>query len=363
MKFSHPISLLMAGGGTGGHLWPGVALAEAILSLAPQAKIRFFVPGKPVDKAILQTTRFPWLTNPMRSLPRAWTMWPRFFGQFMRGWGRTLQVFRQDTPDMVVGLGGYGAWSACVFAHYKRIPFVLLESNRIAGKVIRSLAAWAEAIYSSGAVSHIDPAKLKILGIPVRPDLPFEKSYSVQSGQGVTVLVMGGSQGAKCINDTICAALPYLVSLDKRVRFIHLCGGQTETIEALYQSYRFDAKVFSFYPRMSELYREADFIICRAGGSTLAEIEAIGLPAILIPFAKAADAHQQANAQAYAAQGAACVIPEHNLSGQALAEIIERFVLKPSLLEQMAGAAKNMSRPHAAFDIAQDILTLTRMNI
>lgn len=353
---SHSLSFLFAGGGTGGHLLPGIAMGNAVMDVYPGSRIVYLVPGKPIDKAIISGTRFRWHLNPMRPFPRAAGQLGSFGAAFIRGFGATWRVFRQYRPNVVIGLGGYGALSAGIVAHSRDIPLFLLESNRVAGKVVRWLAPWSRAIYTNGEIAGVPPGKIKQLGIPVREELLCERNIAVGNGP-VRLLIMGGSQGARCINRAMCEAIPFLMDLRERLHLLHLCGNSDgEAFEQIYLQNGFTAKVCPFSPNMGEFYREADLVICRAGGSTLAEITAVGLPAILIPFAGAADGHQQANALAMKRRDAAVVVEEKELNGRLLADLVRDLIRQPQRLVEMAGQAKLQGKPKASLAIIEDIL-------
>jgi UDP-N-acetylglucosamine--N-acetylmuramyl-(pentapeptide) pyrophosphoryl-undecaprenol N-acetylglucosamine transferase len=352
------LSILMAGGGTGGHLWPGISLAQAIQSLVPHARISFLVPGKPVDRAILATTSYSWYINPMRPMPAALTRLPRFIADFMRGWAATQRTLRICRPDILVGLGGYGALSAGFLAQSLRIPLVMLESNTFAGKVVRWFSTYATAVYSNTEVDGVNAVKIKKLGIPIRSDLPYDKVLAVDSASPLHILVMGGSQGANCINDAMCEAAACLQPWRENITIVHLCGKERDKIAAAYAQNHLTATVISFSPQMAGLYRDANLVIGRAGGTTLAEIQAIGLPAILIPLAQAAEGHQLLNARRMEKSGAAVVITEDALHGDELARRISLFVQNRQQLVVMASKAKSMGKPNAAYDIARDILSV-----
>lgn len=355
---SSPKSILMAGGGTGGHLWPGIALAEALYQLDPRLVVYFLVPGRPVDKTIMAACRYPWCVNPMRPVPTSLQRLPSFCIQFVHGWAATLRMFRRCRPHLVVGLGGYGALSAGLLAKWRHIPFVLLESNTHAGKVVRWLSGHAAAVYANSQVSGVAAAKVKPLGIPIRADLAFRKQISGDNRTPLHVLVMGGSQGAACINRAMSEAAEFLQPWRDRLSVVHLCGQQQNEIATAYQRNNITATVMPFCTHMAQLYRQADVMVCRAGGSTLAEIQAIGLPALLIPFAQAAGGHQLQNARGMEQAGAAVVVSEDALRGATLAQLLGNFVDDRQRLAAMAEKASAMGRPNAAQDVASDILSV-----
>lgn len=348
------IPILMAGGGTGGHLWPGVVLAQTLQALYPPISATFFVPGRPVDWQILDTTSFTRYANAMMGFPTHILQIPKFTWRFVKGWYQTWRLFRHLQPKLVVGLGGYGAWSAGVLAHHYHIPLVLLESNCIAGKVVRWLSPYCISVYTSGLVTGIPANKIKPLGIPIRDNLPIEKPLGISPKTYLTILIMGGSQGAEALNTAISKTLPQLQDLSSKIQFIHLTGKNTTVMQAHYTQYGFQAQVYPFYSNMAELYLKTDLIICRAGGGTLAEITAMGLPSILVPLPSAAEQHQQANAIPLVQAGAAKLVAENQLTQQ-LAGIIRTLWENPNELACMANQSRLLGKPQAAKQIATEL--------
>ncbi|NUM34530.1 MAG: UDP-N-acetylglucosamine--N-acetylmuramyl-(pentapeptide) pyrophosphoryl-undecaprenol N-acetylglucosamine transferase [Candidatus Brocadiae bacterium] len=358
MAYSKNFTILMAGGGTGGHLLPGISLAKAFQSKNRQTKIVFFVPGTPVDLAILSSTDFPFTLNPMRSFPSSFWKYPNFFCQFFFGWHKALHVFRKNRPDLVVGLGGYGSWSAGCLAKKYNLPLVMLEANKIAGKVVRKLAKDCKRVYTSGEIQGISEDKIKPLGIPIRfSRLQTEERQNIEKNS-FTILVMGGSLGAKCINDSLVQALPFLNPWKHKIEFIHLCGKNKSLVEQEYKKNGMCHHVFSFCNNMEDLYLQSDLIISRAGGSTLSEITAMGMPSILVPFARSADGHQEANALSMAKSNASLVILEKELTGELLASKIKELILDKAKISEMSKAALNLAKPFAATDIVSDVYSL-----
>ncbi len=345
--------IIFAGGGTGGHLWPGVVLAQEIQAQYPEFKPIFFVPGKPVDYKILENTNFPVHTNIMRSRPRQFYKFPQFLWCMLKGFVQTFQLFRKYPPKLVVGLGGYGSLSAGILAKIKHIPLVMIESNKIPGKVVRWFSSYCQTIYTQTDVEGIPKEKISILGIPIRSNLPIHKNYEVINTP-FTILVMGGSQGSQSINQSICKNLPNMADLIEKVQFIHLCGQDAPTIEKEYLQHGFKAKVYAFYANMAELYQQTDLMICRSGGSTLAEISAIGIPSILVPLPTSSEGHQLANATWFQNSGASLVIEEKELL-QKIPEILRKFLKNPEVLKNMSQNTWKIAKPEAAKNIAKDI--------
>ena len=349
------LSILMAGGGTGGHLMPGIALSDALHEISPDIRITFLVPGKPVDIQILSKTHFEFFVNPMRSVPSSWEERKLFVKNFLAGWFETIRVFRLCRPGIVVGLGGYGSLSAGWLASLYGRPLVMLESNQRAGKVVRWLSRKCHTIYAPGLVEGLSCSRIKAFGIPLRKGLPVNKKMGFPKSQ-LTVLVMGGSQGARCVNQGMERALPSLEPMANRIKFIHLCGSDCEKMSEAYRKSRFNAEVFPFSHNMDELYEKSDLVIGRAGGSTISEITAVGLPSIMIPFERAAENHQVLNAQALEQAGAASIVRESELFGETLSHKIRELIDNQHLLEKMASAARSAGNPNASYEIAWDIL-------
>ncbi len=358
MALEKNFSILMAGGGTGGHLFPGIALAKAFQEKNPETKIHFFVPGTSVDKMILSSTHFSFTMNPMRSLPKSYTKYCDFFCRFFLGWHKTFHAFRRCKPDLVVGLGGYGAFSAGYVSQKYNIPLVLLEANRIAGKAVKYLSKDCERIYTSGEIQGVSGAKVRPLGIPIRFSNLQGKSKNTADKKSTTILVMGGSLGAQCINEALVKALPFLVGLKNKIKFIHLCGKDAALIEKEYQKNGLAYQVYPFYQNMEELYLASDIVVSRSGGSTLSEITAMGMPSILVPFARSADGHQEANALAMEKAKASLVIREAELTGELLASKVEELVLGKEKISLMSSASLSLAKPFAARDIVCDIYDL-----
>ncbi len=353
-------TFLVAGGGTGGHLIPGICLAKEIQKQSPRSQVYFQVPGKPVDLAVMKKNDFAWEINPMRSFPQSKKQYPEFSWRFLTSLIKTAKLFHRLKPDMVIGLGGYGSFSAGLLAKMRGVPLVLLESNAIPGKVVRKLSSWSEAVYTPHLVEQIARNKVVPLGVPIREEL---KPPQTSLPKPFTILIMGGSQGAGCINNLVSSTLPLLKDVCNDLRFLHITGEHDFLqMQKDYQKYEFTAHVFPFHHNIEELYKQSHFVICRAGGSTLAEITALGLPSIIIPFARSADGHQEANAQKLERRGAAIVLLEKELSPEKLANHISDLLKSPQKIDKMIVKAKSMGEPQAAFKIVRHIFNLLKQD-
>ncbi|MFZ5570580.1 MAG: undecaprenyldiphospho-muramoylpentapeptide beta-N-acetylglucosaminyltransferase [Thermodesulfobacteriota bacterium] len=366
---SEPFTILMAGGITGGHLFPGIAIAEAFCEKNSAHRIVFVSVGNPFERAVLGKTMFE-------------TRWVRIEGIKGRSVWRKLKavakipgcilesagIIRECRPRLVIGLGGFSSGPVVVAARLLGIPVVLHEQNILPGITNRLLARFARRVYVSFPNTKIAVRgdSIRLTGNPVRRDilasgdLPPEAAEPAVSKteKRFTVLVLGGSQGAHRINMAVIEALGMLRN-PADYCFIHQTGEADEgLVKGAYMGHGITADVRAFFHGLADQYRQADLIICRAGATTIAEITAIGKPAVFIPYPYAADDHQLWNARALADHGAADVLIEKELCGAAIAEKIDGWLSRPERLEQMAILSRKMGRPNAAEDIVADCYEL-----
>jgi UDP-N-acetylglucosamine--N-acetylmuramyl-(pentapeptide) pyrophosphoryl-undecaprenol N-acetylglucosamine transferase len=362
--------VVLAGGGTGGHLLPGIGLAEALTQREIGTRVVFYCTGRPLEERLLGPDRFARRTLPALPLPRGlrglpgWVL--RQARALLRAWGQV----GSDRPDVVVGLGGYGAAAPVVAAWMRGIPTVLLEQNVIPGKATRFLSLLANEIHLQWeeARSHFrEQASLRCTGSPLRRDL--SRSGATREGYSrlgldparLTLLVTGGSQGARSLNEHVLAAVEVLDGdLRRRLQVLHLAGTAIplDLIERQYQDLGLPSLVLDFLDDMPSAYGVADLVVSRAGGTTLAELAAAGLPAVLLPYPHAADRHQHANAEAFARRGAGVVLDEGGLTSARLAREVEAILQDPVRRHEMARAASALARPRARGSIAEHIVRL-----
>jgi len=350
---------ILAGGGTGGHVIPALAIANQ-LQKDYSAEILFIGTARGIENRLVPAAGYPLklvrvgalknvsLVTRLKTafdLPRA--LWDA---------GGMLSEF---APDVVIGVGGYASGPAMMAAVVKHIPTLAFEPNVVPGFANRMVARFV-----SGAAVHFEEtAKYfrhgTVTGVPVR-----HAFFQIPPKRGgtPTVLVFGGSQGAHAINDAIIRCLPVLQREAPGIHIIHQTGerdyndalaGYEDVIAAAPSaSASFTYEVFKFIDDMSAAFARADLVVCRSGASTVAEITAAGKPAVFVPFPRAADDHQRVNAEALAKHGAAVVVEEPKLEGVWLAETISALLQDPRRLQQMSQAARELSHPNAARDIA-----------
>ncbi len=357
-----PLNILLAGGGTGGHLFPGVAIASKFMERNPENRVLFMGAGNPFERSVLGRAGFPLLAVRASGLKKVGRRNQiRALVSLPLGIGQSLRVILRFRPDLVIGLGGYSAGPAGVAAWGCGVPVVLQEQNRLPGITNRLLAPLARRIYISFPDTRFGSAggRIRMTGNPVRreilarrPLLPEPRKRRARSG--FHLLVVGGSQGARPVNRAVVDALGRLSGIEG-LRIIHQTGAaDREWVTAAHEKAGIDGEVGAFFEEMDRRYAEADLIIGRAGATTVAEITALGVPAIFIPFPQAADDHQRLNAAPLAAAGAAEMILQSDLRGDALADRIIGHVRNREGLRRMTLRARGFGRPWAADAIVND---------
>jgi UDP-N-acetylglucosamine--N-acetylmuramyl-(pentapeptide) pyrophosphoryl-undecaprenol N-acetylglucosamine transferase len=360
-----PLKLVIAGGGTGGHLFPGIAIAQEFCARNPLNQVLFVGSGRPLEKAALARVGFPLTTIAIEGIKGR-----GLFRQLKAGtkipaaiW-HALRILIGEKPHMVLGVGGYSAGPVVAAAYMLRIRRALHEQNMLPGVTNRMLSRLANRIYISfeGTKGNWNPRKVLLTGNPVRKefvsraDLMREPLPAAADDQPkpFTVAVVGGSQGAHAINLAVAAALP-LLSPKQRFSFIHQTGAEDEAdLQAVFAKAGIAAKVAAFFEDMVPLYGQADLIVCRAGATTMAEITVLGKAAILVPYPFAADNHQELNARALSDVGAAVTIRQEDLTGETLARLILYYAEHPGQMAVMAAKAAFFGRPNAAEAIVND---------
>ncbi|MBX3440546.1 MAG: undecaprenyldiphospho-muramoylpentapeptide beta-N-acetylglucosaminyltransferase [Planctomycetaceae bacterium] len=345
---------LFAGGGTGGHLFPGIAVAEQLLEREPQTRIVFAGSDRPIEREIFSRLSFEHRTLPSVSLDtlRRRPFWAtRRIGQ---AYSSALRLMRELCPAAVIGCGGYTSAAALLAARRTGTPFLLLEQNAIPGRTTRWFARLGGTVcltYERTASLLPRTARSQLTGNPVRRDIA-QLSPGRNTPNGQTLLVLGGSQGAQQINDLMMELIRGSGSLLEGWRIMHQTGTRDlERVRALYAEYKIDARAAAFFPDLPDLYGQADLVISRAGGTTLSELACAGLPAILAPYPGAADDHQWYNAVLFQEAGAAVMLaasPTDPISFDRFAETLKSLGDDSRRRSAMAAAMSRLARPGAA---------------
>lgn len=352
-----PVTYLFAGGGTGGHITPGLAVAAELMRLEPTARILFHGSGRDVERKLvgaagyeLRTNRFPSSSDlrrhPFRSLWRAGVEWVG---------GRKLLT--TENVAAVIGLGGYASVSACLAARSQRVPLVLLEQNVIPGRSVEWLAKRADLVCGAfdETVGYL-PRGTRYLntGNPVRAEIA-ALSGAVRPRRD-TLVILGGSQGAESLNTAVLSLVAAKRLSIWNGRIIHQTGAPDfDRVRSAYASAGMAARVEPFIEELVPVYASAGLAISRAGATTLAELACAGCPAILLPYKQATRDHQRVNAEWYVQRGAALLANDGALSEQ-----FGRLAADGSLREEMGRRMLATGRPDAAAEVAEQILSCSR---
>jgi len=358
------MKVLIAAGGTGGHIYPGIAVANEIIARDAESEVLFVGTARGLETKIVPENGFQLslinsaglknvgLVNKIKGL----SVLPRSFIE-------ARHIIRQFRPHVVVGAGGYVSGPVLLMAAIMGVPTLVMDSNAMPGFTNRKLAMFIDrAALTFNEALPFFGVKGVVTGNPVRHEF-FEIGARERNGN-FHILTFGGSQGSRPINNAMAEALPLLADLDERLTVTHQTGeADFEKIRAAYANSTFsDADVRPFISDICVEFGKADLLICRAGATTCAEIAAAGKAALMIPFPGAADNHQQKNAEALRNAGAAKMIIQKDLNGEALANEIKSLIDAPEVIRDMESAARRLGRADAA-EKTVDIIEELKMNV
>jgi UDP-N-acetylglucosamine--N-acetylmuramyl-(pentapeptide) pyrophosphoryl-undecaprenol N-acetylglucosamine transferase len=348
--------ILVAGGGTGGHVFPGIALAEEVVTRHPRNDAIFVGTPRGLEAQVVPAAGFPIELIDVKGLKGKGPLGAlRNLFLLPRAAWRSVAILRRWRPDVVVGVGGYASGPVVLMAWLMGIPTAVQEQNAVAGVTNRLLGRIVKAAFTAfpEAAASFPRGKVQQLGNPIRRQL-LENFMHPSAEHALTrLLVFGGSQGAHALNMRVVEALPHLADLRERLAIIHQTGARDrEQVERGYRAVGFQPDVRDFITDMSRAYAEADLVVCRAGATTLAELTVCRKPSLLVPFPAAADNHQVKNALSLVAAGAAVMIEERDLTGEMLAHEIRAILANPERREAMSRAAGRLGSPAAAREIA-----------
>lgn len=357
------LRMIVAGGGTGGHLFPGIAVAQAFMAHNLDNQVLFVNAGRPLEVGVLNRLGWPFKAIAVEGL-KGRGIWNQLKAAFKIPWAvwRSTRIIRSFSPHMVIGVGGYSAGPVVLAAWIMRVPTALHEQNRLPGLTNRLLRRIVDRIY----LTFDDPDrrfaahKTRISGNPVRDEFIMlaGEAGAAEEPDEFHLLILGGSQGAHAINQAMVDAAARLAE-PPGLRVVHQTGRDDEKwVAEAYRAAGVPATVKPFFDDMAERYRQADLIVCRAGATTVAEITVLGRAAVFVPFPFAADDHQTRNAQALVDAGAAQMIRQAELNGTVLTEAIEACMRDRTRLNEMAAKAHALGRPEAAMTIVKDLYEL-----
>lgn len=363
--------VIIAGGGTGGHLFPGIAVAEELINkaISSQDDIVFVGTEHGIEARVI----------PKESYTLRFIRAQGFVGKsiiaknkaavsFLIGISDSLRILNHVKPQIVIGIGGYASLSTVLAAHFRGIPTIILEQNSTPGLANRILGRFVDAIAVTyqDSISYFPEHKTYLTGNPIRKNIIRRDRHSAYSAFSLeqnkfTVFIFGGSSGASSINRAVSEALNYILDFRQNIQFIHQTGTKDyDAIKEIYRRLDFKAFVAPFIYKMAEAYSAADLVICRAGATTLAEVTVVGKAVVLIPYPYAASNHQESNARKLADMGAARIILDKELNGEILAKTIRQLYSDNKLRMEMQKMSSALGRIDAGEKIVNIILSLAK---
>lgn len=350
--------LLIAGGGTGGHLFSGIAIArvwqqqkgEVCFAGTPLGQETAVVPKEGFRLHLIKIGRLKgssWVTKilTMLTLPRA------FFG--------ALQLIKKESPDLILGIGGYASGPVCLAGVLKKIPTAIVDQNATPGLTNRILGKFVNRIFLSFPQKKnlFEQKKVMVLGNPVRKEI--QKTTYLPHQNKMTILIFGGSQGAVSLNQIFTKAISLLDDLKNHLEILHQAGRTDEdTLRQFYEDHHIPATVKQFFDDAGHCYAKAHLVISRAGGGTVSELSIAGRPAILIPYPFAADNHQWENAMYFVENNAAWIYKQEELTPESLAKTIRNLFEHPEILLKTAENMAKLALPNAAENIVEELKNL-----
>ncbi len=350
----------MAGGGTGGHLFPGLALARELQRQRPDTVISFIGTAHGLDLEIVPRAGFPIdVLAAGRGSPLS-RIRPDNLPRFIISIFQSRKLIKKYRPDVIVALGGFAAAAPGIAARFSGVPLVVLEQNSVPGRVNRLLARWAKKVFLQFRCARDkflkSTATFYDFGSPVRRVI--SKLADKKPCSGNSLLIVGGSQGARKLNELVIDAVPDIVH-ELGCEVIHVAGAGNEIgIRHAYEERNVDVTVHGFFTEMEECYNKSRLVISRSGAGSIAELALAGLPSILIPLPTAMDNHQLINAKVMEGAGGALVLEQDALTPESLARQVIRLWKDAAALETMADASRRTARPFAAQEIAGSIIEM-----
>ena len=360
---------LFAGGGTGGHIYPAVAVAEKLRQIRPDAKIHFFCSNRPIDSQILSKANFEFTRLPAEGFSIRPTAFLKFIKTFFESVKIAEEKIERNDNTVIVGIGGFAAAPVCYAGHKKGIPVKLINVDIIPGKANKLMAKWANEIFvqfeETAAYLKRHKHKIKVVGCPLRSS--FDKANPQRGIEQLgldknkkILLITGASSGSQNINNTICSLLGFLEKFADKWQIVHLTGvANYEEVKNKYSNAKIKNKIISYYDEMADLLAAADLVIGRSGAVSVAEYAAAGTPSICMPYPFHKDMHQYLNAGKLVEAGAAIIVDDlrdAKDSADWLKDELETLLQDDSQLSEMKQNCKNIARKDAARVIAEKLL-------
>ncbi len=360
------MKILIAAGGTGGHLYPGIALAQELKKSGQE--VFFVIRKNERGKNILPDKGIPFFELNFQGLPRKISLsllffFPKLFWSIIK----SLGIIKNLKPDLILGMGGYLSFPVILAGRIRCLPTIIHEQDLYPGLANRLLASWVDKIAISfpGSNKFFPAEKTVYTGNPIREELKGGIPERAKEKFGLfpdkfTVLIFGGSAGARKINEVVVNSLPLLAPLKEKIQFLHLTGEKDfPWVEEKYKQEKFTAKVLPYLEDMGSAYACADLVISRAGASTLWEIITLKKVALLIPYPYATNQHHELQARYLTEQGCAYFALNHNFIPQIFASYIEIFLSEPERLKKVSTSLEKLILPSGTKELTNLLLSLT----
>lgn len=357
------MKVVIAGGGTGGHLFPGLAVARALQELDQGCETLFVGSKRGIEARIIPRTEFNVRFITVRGLKRTGIKNAiKGLMEIPLSIAQSILLLMQFKPNVVLGVGGYASAPVVLASYILRIPRAIQEQNSVMGSANRLLSNIANRIFISweGTEPETDPEKTIITGNPIRADL-LEKSANrdYKNRDRFNILIFGGSAGAASLNKAMIRGAQKLAKFGERINITHQTGKvMAKEVQDAYKLANIQAETMEFIDSMGAAYDWADLVICRGGAGAMAEISAKGKPAIVVPYPYAVGDHQTKNARLLARRRAVRIIPDESLDGSHLVDQIIDLLEHPAVLADMAENSLKLGRPEAAGTIARELVKL-----
>ena len=353
------MKVVIAGGGTGGHVFPAISVAEEILKRSRSNEVLFVGTKKGLENELLSKRGYKIEHISAEGIKgRGLMKGVRAIFSAIRGVSDSLSLIRVFRPDVVLGVGGYASGPMVLAASLYGVPTAICEQNAFPGLTNRILGKFSKKVFATFEESNrfFPRKKMVVTGNPVRAELLKSKGDGLENDM-LTILVFGGSQGAHRLNAVVPEALGRLGR--KNISVVHQTGpSDLDNVKIAYQRLGIKAHVLPFIDDMAGVYAEADFVIGRAGAGTVSEITALGKPSLLIPYPYAANNHQMLNAKVLERHGAAVVIEDKDATPESMLGALTE-ALRKDKLNTMASSARELGKPGAASTIVDEIIKLT----
>jgi len=365
--------IFFAGGGTGGHIYPGIAIAEKIKQLCPDAGVHFFCSGRAIDELILSETNFGYTRLPATGFSFRPLKLLRFVKNYLRSRKKASVLLAGSSQAVVVGVGGFVAGPVCQAGFRRDLPVYLLSVDSVPGKASRLIGGWADEIFvqfgRSADYFKGQSEKVTVTGCPLREGFERPQPDDARSHLGLqrdkkVLLVTGASSGSESINQAFCMLLSRLNRFSDSWQIVHLAGlGREQAVAGCYKDAKTAHRVLGYYQQMADLLSASELVVCRAGAVSVAELMVVGVPAICIPYPHHGDRHQYLNAAELVDRGVAVVVddlPDADERAERLWEELGVLMADEQKLADMRQNYRLFDRRDAAAEIAKKILSAGR---